>query len=81
MTDQHVVPPALGLGGADPAADVEGWRLSRLLIAGFPLPLGRSLAATPGVDLHALLALVDRGCPPELAARILAPLDDAEVRP
>ena len=29
------------------------------------------------VDLHELLVLVDRGCPPELAARILAPLDAA----
>lgn len=27
------------------------------------------------VDLHELLVLVDRGCRPELAARILAPLD------
>jgi hypothetical protein len=27
------------------------------------------------VDIHALLELVDRGCPPHLAARILAPLD------
>jgi hypothetical protein len=27
------------------------------------------------MDLHALLELVDRGCPPALAARILAPLE------
>jgi hypothetical protein len=27
------------------------------------------------VDLHALVKLVERGCPPPLAARILAPLD------
>jgi hypothetical protein len=26
-------------------------------------------------DLHALLELVDRGCAPDLAVRILAPLD------
>jgi hypothetical protein len=49
--------------------------------AGFPLPLALELAATPGVDLHALLALLDRGCPPELAARILAPIDNADGRP
>jgi hypothetical protein len=30
------------------------------------------------VDLHQLLELVDRGCPPELAVRILAPLDQDE---
>ena len=49
--------------------------MHRLLDAGFPPSLALELAGTPGVDLHALLALVDRGCPPELAARILAPLD------
>jgi hypothetical protein len=27
------------------------------------------------VDLHALIELVERGCPPVLAARILAPLE------
>jgi hypothetical protein len=27
------------------------------------------------MDLHALIELVERGCPPPLAARILAPLD------
>jgi hypothetical protein len=47
----------------------------------FPLPLALELAATLGVDLHALLALLDRGCPPELAARILAPIDDAHAQP
>jgi hypothetical protein len=31
-------------------------------------------------DLHALLELVDRGCPPALAARILAPLDEIDPR-
>jgi hypothetical protein len=44
--------------------------------AGFPPVLARTLARTR-VDLHALLELVDAGCPPELAARILSPLDDA----
>ena len=64
-----------------PSTDVEAWRLRRLVEAGFPLPLALDLAATPGVDLHALLALLDRGCPPELAARILAPIDDPDGRP
>jgi hypothetical protein len=27
-------------------------------------------------DLHALIELVERGCPPALAVRILGPLDD-----
>jgi hypothetical protein len=54
--------------------DVIGWRRRRLIDAGFPHRLALSLAATPGIDLHALLELVDRGCPPELAARILSPV-------
>jgi hypothetical protein len=79
MTHHHVVPPVIAAAarGRVPASDVEAWRLRRLVDAGFPLPLALELAATPGVDLHALLALLDRGCPPELAARILAPIDDA----
>jgi hypothetical protein len=59
---------------AGPPVDVVSWRRCRLREAGFPASLADSLAEQPGVDLHALLALVDRGCPPELAARILAPL-------
>ena len=44
--------------------------------AGFALRLAARIACDERYDLHALLELVDRGCPPELAARILAPLDD-----
>lgn len=57
-----------------PPAHVVDWRRCRLIEAGFPLPLATVLARTADVDVHALLQLVDRGCPPELAARILAPL-------
>jgi hypothetical protein len=53
--------------------DVLAWRRSLLRRAGFDAPLAAELAAAD-VDLHTLLGLVDRGCPPELAARILAPL-------
>jgi hypothetical protein len=81
MTDHHVVPLEPSARRPVPADDVEAWRLRRLVDAGFPLPLALDLAATPGVDLHALLALLDRGCPPELAARILAPIDDVHGRP
>ena len=83
MSAHHVVPPGANAAapGLVPRSDVEAWRLRRLVDAGFALPLALQLAATPGVDLHALLALVDRGCPPELAARILSPLDDVAGRP
>jgi hypothetical protein len=59
---------------------VVAWRTERLLAAGFERRLATSLAANGAVDLHALLELVDRGCPSELAARIVAPLDE-ERRP
>jgi hypothetical protein len=52
------------------------WRARRLVSAGFPTDLAQRLALTDRVDLHRLLELVDRGCPPHLAARILVPIDD-----
>jgi hypothetical protein len=56
------------------------WREGRLLSAGFSSGLAETLAHQERVDLHELLKLVDRGCPPELAARILAPLDEPPHR-
>jgi hypothetical protein len=56
------------------AEQVVEWRAERLLAAGFPLDLAYRLAADHEVDVHALLDLVDRGCPPALAVRIAAPL-------
>ena len=50
------------------------WRMQRLDAAGFPPALTAWLARDERVDLHELLGLVDRGCPPALAARIVAPL-------
>jgi hypothetical protein len=52
------------------------WRAQRLRSAGFSADLAHRLARTHRVDLHELLELVDRGCPPDLAACILAPLED-----
>lgn len=59
-------------GRVEPA--VRDWRRRVLRHAGFDAALAAELAETSEVDLHELLELVDRGCPPELAARILAPL-------
>jgi hypothetical protein len=53
--------------------DVVRWRLGLLLDAGFAPGLADALSGDPDYDLHGLLNLVDRGCPPALAARILAP--------
>jgi hypothetical protein len=34
------------------------------------------VAHNAAYDLHALIELVERGCPPALAVRILAPLEE-----
>jgi hypothetical protein len=57
------------------AREVVEWRRGRLLAAGFPVFLAADLAEDCSIDIHALLALTDRGCPPELAVRICAPLE------
>jgi hypothetical protein len=61
--------------GAGRAADVIAWRRARLRKAGFDTELAEHLSRECGVDLHALIELVERGCPAPLAARILAPLE------
>ena len=58
------------------AADLVRWRREQLVGSGFPLPLAVRIASDPRYDLHALIELTERGCPPELAMRILAPLED-----
>jgi hypothetical protein len=58
-----------------PDDDLIRWRRGRLRRAGFEPALAELMACDCAMDLHALLGLVDRGCPPHLAARILAPLD------
>jgi hypothetical protein len=50
------------------------WRRSRLRHAGFDTQLAGEVAVDMRYDLHSVLDLVDRGCPPRLAARICAPL-------
>ena len=54
--------------------EVSAWRTTRLEQAGFEHELADRLSHHCGYDLHALIELVERGCPPELAVRILAPL-------
>ncbi|MDX6726912.1 MAG: hypothetical protein QOK49_1717 [Baekduia sp.] len=51
------------------------WRRSRLRHAGFDARLAAQIAADVRYDLHGILELTDRGCPPALAARIVAPVD------
>lgn len=62
---------------AAPARDeVSRWRRDQLLAAGFELPLAVAVAKDRRFDLHALIELVERGCPPRLAVRILWPLEE-----
>jgi hypothetical protein len=64
----HDAPDAAG-------SELGRWRRRQLERAGFARALAATLADDPRTDVHALLELVDRGCPPHLAARILAPLE------
>jgi hypothetical protein len=56
--------------------DVVQWRMDQLVHTGFALPLAVVLAKDARYELHALTELVEQGCQPDLAARILAPLED-----
>jgi hypothetical protein len=48
---------------------VRGWRVARPARLGIPRPVAE--AAAGPVDWHQVAALVQRGCPPWLALRIL----------
>jgi len=61
---------------AGATALVAAWRRRLLARAGYPPSLAAALAADERFDVAALVALAERGCPPGLARRILAPLDE-----
>lgn len=56
------------------ADDVARWRQERLTGSGLSPALAAEIANDSRYDLHALIELVERGCRPDLAVRILAPL-------
>jgi hypothetical protein len=58
------------------APEIVFWRRRQLVEAGFSGGLARRVADDPSYDLHGLIELVERGCPPALAVRILAPLEE-----
>jgi len=74
---RHKRAPADGLitSPVEPGGNLAAWREQRLLRAGVDTDLAAALAADCALDLHAMIELIERGCPPELAARILAPFD------
>jgi hypothetical protein len=50
---------------------VERWRAEELIRAGYDPAAALDLAARPDIDLHTATDLLARGCPADLAARIL----------
>jgi len=62
------------------------WATSRLRDAGFTPALADTVARDAAndlariLDMTAILELVDRGCSPELAVRILDPLEEPATR-
>ena len=50
---------------------VERWRAEELERVGFDPKSAAELAARSDVDLHRAIALIENGCPPETAVRIL----------
>ena len=52
------------------------WRRGQLIEAGFSAAAAARVAGDVRYDVHAVIELVERGCPPDLATRILAPLGE-----
>jgi hypothetical protein len=73
------VGPEIGDTSANAGRYVD-WRFRCLTAAGFERSAADRLARDRAWDLHALLELVDRGCRPELAERIVAPHDQEASR-
>jgi hypothetical protein len=57
-------------------SEILAWRRRQLVAAGFPRAVAAEVAQDSAYDLHALIELVERGCPPAFAVRILAPLEE-----
>jgi hypothetical protein len=60
--------PTMGSG-------VVQWRREQLIHAGLPLRLSERVARDERYDLHELVQLLERGCAPALAVRILRPIE------
>jgi len=50
---------------------VERWRAEELMRAGYDPGAAQDLAMRADVDLHRAIELLERGCPADLAVRIL----------
>jgi hypothetical protein len=59
--------------------EVVNWRQLELEQCGFPRSLAARVARDERYDLHQLIELVQRGCSPALAVRILSPVEEREA--
>jgi hypothetical protein len=77
MSTHRTSTGAAGSGSSpNPDADpVVTWRAQRLMSAGVGPVIAYEVAQVHGFDIHALLDLLDRGCPVNLAVRIIDPFD------
>jgi hypothetical protein len=50
---------------------IEAWRMEELRRAGYPSDAAAMLATRHDIDLHTAIDLVERGCPADIALRIL----------
>jgi hypothetical protein len=55
------------------------WRQLELEQCGFAPPLAARVARHERYDLHQLIELVQQGCSPALAVRILSPLEKSDT--
>lgn len=55
------------------------WRRAQLLQAGLPRSLAARVARDERYDIHELVQLVEHGCAPALAVRILKPIEQDEA--
>jgi hypothetical protein len=61
------------------AQAVVDWRKAELLHSGFPRLLAARVARDERYDLHQLIELVEHGCSPDLAVRILSPIEEQDA--
>jgi hypothetical protein len=56
--------------------EVVRWRCEQLVESCFPPALAARVAKNAHYELHALIELVERGCQPDIAVRILASVEE-----
>ena len=64
----------------DDRQQLVAWRRQYLSGVGVDAELAAAVAGDLRWDLHALLQLLEGGCPPHLAVRICAPVDEGSAR-